>query len=118
MSRHLLRGCVTASTLGLLLCVCLSLVSLRSCSPSLTSTVDFPDDNDPDGATCDNAGQAYPENPFQGWPTAPGNAINYPYCSAAYYEEFGRHHWGIDIDTYRGEPRAYGSRDSGTPHRR
>jgi murein DD-endopeptidase MepM/ murein hydrolase activator NlpD len=90
--------------LTFILCLCASLVTFRSCSPFLTSTATYPDDTDPQTATCDNATTIYPDNPFSGWPTAPGNAVNYHYCSAVYYEEFGRTHWGIDINTYRGEP--------------
>ena len=86
------------------LCLCVSLISFRSCSPALESTVDTPDDHDPSGASCANAGEVYADNPFTGWPTTPGNVITAHYCSASYYETFGRHHWGIDIDTYQGEP--------------
>lgn len=104
MLRLLRLGCTTSPLLVLCVCVCLSLISVRSCSPALTPTTDYPDDNDPDTATCANAGEVYADNPFHGWPITPGNAINYHYCSAGYYEEFGRTHWGLDIDAYRGEP--------------
>lgn len=104
MTRFLKFGCGGGTTLVLLACVCISLISFRSCSPSLTSGTDYPDEYDPADATCENAGQVYPDNPFSGWPTAPGNVVNYHYCSAVYYAEFGRTHWGIDINTYRGEP--------------
>jgi murein DD-endopeptidase MepM/ murein hydrolase activator NlpD len=97
-------GCGGGGVGLLFLCLCVSLIAVQSCSPLLTSTVDYPDDNDPDTATCDNAAEVYPDNPFYGWPITPGNPVNYHYCSGIYYQEFGRTHWGIDINAYRGEP--------------
>lgn len=97
-------GCGGGGTLVAFLVLCLSLVGLQSCGGQISNSWAPITHNDPVDATCDNAGQVYPDNPFVGWPTNPANPINYYYCAADYQLQFGRTHWGIDIDTYRGEP--------------
>ncbi len=60
----------------------------------------------PEGATCENAGMVYPDNPFRGWPvpgTGWGHVTAY-YCDPTYYEMFGVTHWGIDISAPIGTP--------------
>jgi len=65
------------------------------------------DENDytpPEGATCDNAGVLYPDNPVHGWPvpgTGWGNITAY-FCDQTYYDMFGHNHWGIDISVANG----------------
>jgi murein DD-endopeptidase MepM/ murein hydrolase activator NlpD len=98
-------GCGTSISIAIFLCVCLSLMVVRGPGDQITNTFTIGDDYDPSGATCDNANVAYSDNPFSGWPAARGwGDINYFYCAADYYAEFGRTHWGVDIETYRGEP--------------
>lgn len=94
-----------ATTLFVLLCV--SLVTVRSCGAQITSTVrGDAGDYDPGPATCQNTGLDDPDNPFRGWPMAgrSWDSVTYYYCAPAYYERFGRHHYGIDIDAYHREP--------------
>ena len=105
-------GCGVGSALMLFVCICLSLITIPNCGGQITNT--FQDDqvNDtdpeppPDGeATCDNAGVSYPDNPFSGWPmNRSWGDVNYYYCAANYYQEFGRTHWGIDINAHHREP--------------
>ena len=105
-------GCGVGSALMLFICICLSLITIPNCGGQITNT--FQDDqvNDtdpeppPDGeATCDNAGVSYPDNPFSGWPmNRSWGDVNYYYCDPVYEQEFGRRHWGIDIQAYDGEP--------------
>lgn len=98
----LLKGMGVTGGCLLLLCICLGLITLRSCG-SIGWTWEPADPYptpDPTGATCDNVGVTYPDNPFSGWPQAGRGVsdINYYYCAADYYQIFGRTHWGIDID--------------------
>jgi murein DD-endopeptidase MepM/ murein hydrolase activator NlpD len=97
-------GC--SSALIAILCLSCSLISLRGCSDQLTSTFGPGSmDYDPGDATCDNAGVAYADNPFSGWPLSAGWAdVSYYYCAADYYVRFGRTHWGIDIAKPTGNP--------------
>ena len=104
--KRLLRGFGGAGGCLVLLLLCCSLISLRSCADQLSFTVSQNDsDYDPPGSTCDNAGLAYPDNPFVGWPQAGRDwtDVNFYYCAEDYYALFGRTHWGIDIQAYHGE---------------
>ena len=91
----------------LLVCVCLSLISLQSCGNQMRFAFgQQASDYDPPGSTCENAGVAYPGNPFSGWPQA-GRGwadVNFYYCAEDYYAFFGRTHWGIDIQANHREP--------------
>lgn len=91
-----------------LLCICFSLVEIPGCTEFTTTfTSEDPggEDYDPPLATCANAGIAYPDNPFSGWPqNRSWGDVNYYYCDPLYLIEFGRQHWGIDIEAYNGEP--------------
>ena len=102
--RLLKWGCGSGALLTFCGLLTIALISLQSCGWQITNSWQMASDYDPTEATCENAGLVYPDNPFVGWPTSSANAINYYYCSADYYAEFGRTHWGIDINTYRGEP--------------
>lgn len=108
---HTLKwGCGGGATLLLVLCLSLTLVPLAGCGALQMTFVPAPPggdgDYDPPPATCANAGIAYPDNPFQGWPMAgrSWDDVNYYYCAADYEQEFGRTHWGIDIDAWFREP--------------
>lgn len=90
-------GCNAA--IVVVLCMACSLMSLRGCSGQVRSSFGPGDgDYDPGEATCDNAGVAYPDTPFSGWPLSAGwSDVSYYYCAADYEAEFDRTHWGIDI---------------------
>lgn len=105
--KFLKLGCSGGIGLIFLLCVCLSLITIPSCSEQFSSSFESGDDEyDPPDATCDNAGVSYDDNPFSGWPQQgrSWDDVNYYYCAQNYYDEFGRDHWGIDIDADDGEP--------------
>ncbi len=109
MGKRLKWGCGSSAGVTLFFCICLSLMTVQGCSSIQNEIIPGPgDDYDPGAggsATCENAGVAYAENPFRGWPQ-PGRGwadINYYYCAADYFEQFGRTHWGIDIDADQGE---------------
>ena len=110
-----------AGCIGLIffLCICLSLIQAPNVSdhgsfssgsndnpnPPLLPSVTPGDITAPATATCPNAGVSYPDNPFSGWPiNRSWGDINYYYCDPVYEEEFGRKHWGVDIEAYDGEP--------------
>ena len=97
-------GCIG---LIFLLCICFSLIEIPSCSNQFSSSFENGNDDsyDPPAGTCENAGVSYPDNPFSGWPqNRSWGDVNYYYCDPVYEEEFGRRHWGIDIQAYDGEP--------------
>ena len=102
--RILKWGCGSGGLLTTCIVLTFALVGLQSCGWQISNEWLPANDYDPSDATCDNAGVVYADNPFQGWPTNPANAINYHYCAADYFALFGRTHWGIDINSYRGEP--------------
>lgn len=102
--RLLKWGCGSGALLTFCGLLTIALISLQSCGWQITNSWQMVSDYDPTEATCENAGLVYPDNPFVGWPTSSTNAINYYYCAVDYFNEFGRTHWGIDINTYRGEP--------------
>lgn len=107
MSR-LFKGVSAAGSCLLLACICVSLISLRSCGSIGWRWEEEPDPTPgpgPGTGTCDNVGVVYSDNPFSGWPQAGRNRddINYFYCDPVYYQEFGKTHWGIDIDAYHRE---------------
>lgn len=102
--KRLLRGFGGAGGCLVLLLLCCSLISLRSCGDRISFSL-ADGDYDPPNSTCDNANLVYPDNPFVGWPQA-GRGwtdVNFYYCAEDYYAFFGRTHWGIDIEAYHGE---------------
>lgn len=100
------KGLGAAGGCALLICICLSLITLRSCGAIGWEWEEEPDPPGPGTGTCDNVGVVYGDNPFSGWPQAGRGVadINYYYCAEDYYQQFGRTHWGIDIDAYHREP--------------
>jgi murein DD-endopeptidase MepM/ murein hydrolase activator NlpD len=98
-------GAIAIPGLTLLLCLCLSLVTVPRYGGQLSSEFQPGDDYDPGPATCANEGIAYPDNPFSGWPQRgrTWRDINYSYCAANYQQEFGRTHWGVDVQAYHRE---------------
>ena len=114
-------GCVT---IIFFFCICLSLIQMPDVSDQGSSSSTSPTNPNPptppagpsvtpggptvtpSQATCPNAGVSYPDNPFSGWPQA-GRSwgdVNYYYCDPVYEQDFGRTHWGVDIDANHGEP--------------
>jgi murein DD-endopeptidase MepM/ murein hydrolase activator NlpD len=90
-----------------LLCLCVSLIRVEDLGLRTRYGMSDPNHHpQPGQSTCENAGVAYADNPFRGWPqTGRGwGDINYYYCAANYYDQFGRNHWGIDIGADFREP--------------
>lgn len=88
----------------LLLCMAVLMMPVRGCGHLIHTQRGG--DYEPEGATCDNVGVVYPDNPVHGWPvpgTGWGNITAY-YCDPTYYQIFGRTHWGVDISAPNGTP--------------
>lgn len=89
--------------------LCLSIVTIPSCSGLIrdVSTPPEGDDDIPSTGTCANVGEVYPDNPFSGWPVQGGASwgqVTAYYCDPGYFEQFGVHHFGIDLGYSTGTP--------------
>lgn len=91
-----LGGMLTAVTL---LALCLLLITVQSCR-SIFHPIFIPGSGPPSIGDCSNVGISYPDNPFSGWPVVGGpnwGLVTAMYCDPAYYQQFGVHHFGIDL---------------------
>lgn len=105
MIKRLPIGIALLAALGLFACIACCL-ALRVSFPRISIAVDTGGGGGGPGGTgtCDSVGVVVEGNPIYGWPvpgTDWGNITAY-YCDPAYYEMFGRDHWGIDISAVAG----------------
>lgn len=91
-----------------IVCICACLIaSLQVNGAELTDIQDVAGFGNngipPGGSNCDNIGEFFPDNPFNGWPLqfhdCQNAAITYYYCDPIYIE-----HRGIDIGSYWSSP--------------
>lgn len=99
-------GCLLLLVVGAL---CLALITIPSCAGLISdaSTPPAPAPGPPQTGTCENVGVTYPDNPFSGWPVQGGanwGLVTAYYCDPEYYQQFGVHHYGIDLGYPTGTP--------------
>lgn len=104
----LLKGAGGVIILLALTALCLALITVPSCSGLIDDASAPPQSTPPPSTgTCENVGVEYPDNPFSGWPVSGGvnwGVITAYYCDPEYFQQFGTHHYGIDLGYPEGTP--------------